>query len=118
VDEVIVFHHLTREEIYQIVDLMIARLNEQASRSKIRVEITDAVRDFLAKEGYAPDMGARPLRRAVQRYIEDPLSEEVLLGRFEEGDTIVVDLDENNQILFRKGEGTFETVPEEQVQRN
>ncbi len=118
VDEVIVFHHLTKEEIYQIVDLMIARLNEQASRSKIRVEITDAVREFLAKEGYAPDMGARPLRRAVQRYIEDPLSEEVLLGRFEEGDTVVVDLDENNQILFRKGEGTFEPIPEEQVQRN
>lgn len=118
VDEVIVFHHLTKEEIHQIVDLMIARLNEQAARSRIHIEITEAVRKYLAKEGYAPDMGARPLRRAVQKYIEDPLSEEVLLGRFEEGDTVIVDLDESGHILFRKGEGSLEPVPEEQVQRN
>ncbi len=118
VDEVIVFHHLTKEEIHKIVDLMIDRLNEQAARSRIHIEITDAVRNYLAKEGYAPDMGARPLRRAVQKYIEDPLSEEVLLGRFEEGDTVIVDLDESGHILFRKGEGSLEPVPEEQVQRN
>lgn len=119
VDEVIVFHHLTQEEILRIVDLQLARVNEQASRSKIKVEMTDAAREFLAKEGYAPDMGARPLRRAVQKYIEDPLAEEILFGRFEEGDTVLVDLDENGHILFRKGEGSGgEGSLEEQIVNN
>ncbi len=105
VDEVIVFHHLTREEILKIVDLQIKRVNQAASRNHMRVEITDAVREMLAREGYAPDMGARPLRRAVQKFIEDPLSEEILLGRFSEGDTILVDLDSDGQVIFRKAEG-------------
>ncbi|HWP30314.1 MAG TPA: ATP-dependent Clp protease ATP-binding subunit [Fimbriimonadales bacterium] len=106
VDEVIVFHHLSREDLLQIVDLQIARVNKQGERMHMKVEITDAVREMLAREGYQPDMGARPLRRAVQRYIEDPLSEEILLGRFSEGDHVLVDLDETGHVIFRKASGT------------
>jgi ATP-dependent Clp protease ATP-binding subunit ClpC len=114
VDEVIVFHHLTREEILQIVDLQLERVNKQAERSHMKVEATQAVKDFLAKEGYQPDMGARPLRRAVQRYIEDALSEEILFGRFSEGDTILADLDDTGQIVFKKVDGSDGSAPREE----
>jgi ATP-dependent Clp protease ATP-binding subunit ClpC len=117
VDEVIVFHHLTREEILQIVDLQIARVNKQAERMKMKVQITDRARELLAKEGYMPDMGARPLRRAVQKFVEDPLSEEILIGRFAEGDTVLVDVDESGQILFLKADGS-EKIEQETVSQN
>ena len=87
-DEIIVFHHLSQEEILQIVDLQIARVNQQTSRNRLQIEVSQEVKEMLAREGYAPDMGARPLRRAVQKFIEDPLSEEMLLGRFEPGDVV------------------------------
>lgn len=114
VDEVIVFHHLTREEILQIVDLQLERVNKQAERSHMKIEATQAVKDFLASEGYQPDMGARPLRRAVQRYIEDALSEEILFGRFSEGDTILADLDDTGQIVFKKVDGSDGSAPREE----
>jgi ATP-dependent Clp protease ATP-binding subunit ClpC len=101
VDEVIVFHHLQREEILQIADLYLKRVNEQAASMGIRVELSEAVKDLLVDEGYDPNLGARPLRRAVQRYIEDPLSEELLLGRFSEGDAIVADVDPEGRIIFQ-----------------
>lgn len=110
IDEVIVFTHLSREEIFKIVDLMIVRVNKQAARTKMTITLTDAVKEMLAREGYQPDMGARPLRRAVQKYIEDPLSEELLYGRFGEGDQIIADVDDHGQVVFRKGEGS--TGPE------
>lgn len=106
IDEVIVFTHLSREEIFEIVDLMMKRVNAQASRNRLKISLTDKVKEMLAREGYQPDMGARPLRRAVQKYIEDPLSEELLYGRFSDGDHIVADLDDHGQIIFRKGEGS------------
>ena len=73
-DEIIVFHHLSQEEILRIVDLQIARVNQQTSRNRLQIEVSQEVKEMLAREGYAPDMGARPLRRAVQKFIEDPLS--------------------------------------------
>lgn len=100
VDEIIVFHHLTKEEILQIADIYLKRVNEQAGANGLTVELSDAVKDFLVEQGYDPNLGARPLRRAVQRYIEDPLSEELLLGRFQSGDTIVADLDSDKNIVF------------------
>ncbi|MDQ2986116.1 MAG: ATP-dependent Clp protease ATP-binding subunit [Armatimonadota bacterium] len=113
-DEIIVFHHLDRDEILKIVDLQIARVNQQATRNRLQIEVSQEVKEMLAREGYAPDMGARPLRRAVQKFIEDPLSEEMLLGRFEPGDVVRVELDPNGQILFRKGEGSGGAPLEEQ----
>ena len=104
VDEIIVFQHLKKEEILQIVDLYLKRVNEQAKSMGLIIELAQPVRDMLVESGYDPNMGARPLRRAVQRYIEDPLSEEFLLGRFAEGDTIIADLDEQRNVTFKKKE--------------
>ena len=104
VDEVIVFHPLTRNEILQIVDIMVARIQEQLAGHNMRLVLEPAVKDLLAQKGYDPNYGARPLRRVVQQMIEDPLSEQLLLGRFEEGDTIIARLNENNEIVFVKGE--------------
>jgi ATP-dependent Clp protease ATP-binding subunit ClpC len=104
VDEVIVFHPLTRNEILQIVDIMVARVQEQLAAHHMRLLLEPAVKDLLAQKGYDPNYGARPLRRVVQQMIEDPLSEQLLLGRFEEGDAIIARLSEGNQILFVKGD--------------
>jgi len=108
VDEVIVFHHLKRDEILLIADLYLKRVNEQAKNLNITIELSEAVKDKLVSEGYDPNLGARPLRRAVQRFIEDPLSEEFLLGTFHPGDHIVAELDEAGTVVFRK------KTPEEQ----
>ena len=104
VDEVIVFTHLKKEEILQIADLYLKRVNEQAKSMEIDIELSEAVKDLLVNEGYDPNLGARPLRRAVQRFIEDPLAEEMLLGRFQAGDHILADLaeDDNRTVIFKK----------------
>lgn len=112
VDEVIVFHHLTRGEILRIADLYLKRVNQQAATMGISIELSDQVKDLLVDKGYDPNLGARPLRRAVQRFIEDPLSEEFLIGRFSSGDIIVAELDDAGTIVFRRkdpGEGPNET---------
>ncbi len=118
VDEVIVFTHLKEEEILEIVHLFLRRVNEQAASMGITIELSDAVKDLLVKEGYDPNLGARPLRRAVQRFIEDPLSEEMLLGRFQAGDAIVADLDPDVEktVIFRhKEEGEGGQTPEKEL---
>ena len=104
VDEVIVFGHLRKEEILEIADLYLKRVNEQAAAMEITIELSEGVKDLLVNEGYDPNLGARPLRRAVQRFIEDPLSEEMLLGRFHAGDHIVAELapDDEKTVIFRK----------------
>jgi ATP-dependent Clp protease ATP-binding subunit ClpC len=102
VDETIIFHALSHAEIKEVVDLMLERVRKQVSAKGMDFETTDAAKEVLATEGFDPQYGARPLRRAVQRLVEDPLSEEVLLGKFVANDTIVVDADEN-RIVFRKG---------------
>ncbi|MCS7308803.1 MAG: ATP-dependent Clp protease ATP-binding subunit [Armatimonadota bacterium] len=107
IDEIVVFHALSFSEILQIVDLMVGRVAQQARAQGIELEITPQVREMLAREGFDPQFGARPLRRAVQRLIEDPLAEEILLGRFSEGDTVVATLDEDGRLVFLKKE-TFE----------
>ena len=107
VDETIVFHSLTSGDIRQIVEISLRNVRKNVSQQGMELVVTDAVHDKLAKDGYDPQYGARPLRRAVQRLIEDPLSEEVLLGRFSAGDTIEADIDgegENAMIIFRKPE--------------
>ena len=103
VDETIVFHPLNEDEILQIVDLMLTRIRKQLTQQGMTLEITQAAKELLAKEGYDPTYGARPLRRAIQRLIEDPLSEDVLLGKFVAGDTIRLEADvETNKIAFSK----------------
>ncbi len=111
VDEVIVFQHLRREEILEIADLYLKRVNRQAETMGIKIELSDSVKDLLVKEGYDPNLGARPLRRAVQRFIEDPLSEEFLLGRFQSGDVILAETADDKTVIFKRkepGEGNSE----------
>jgi ATP-dependent Clp protease ATP-binding subunit ClpC len=91
IDEVIVFHSLTRENVKSIVDLMIRRVEEQLKSKDVDIELTDAAKDVLAEKGYDPALGARPLRRTIQRMVEDPLSEKLLYKEFNAGQTIIVD---------------------------
>ena len=93
IDEIIVFRELTPDEVKQIVDLMIVRVKDQLASQDIGLELTDAARSFLAEKGFDPQLGARPLRRAIQRLVEDPLSEKVLWKEFSAGDTVVVDVE-------------------------
>jgi len=94
IDDTIVFHELSLEEVTRIVDLMVARVAGQLAGQGIGLELTDAVKLHLAEQGYDPSMGARPLRRAIQRLVEDPLSERLLLKEFSAGEIVVVDVEE------------------------
>jgi ATP-dependent Clp protease ATP-binding subunit ClpC len=100
VDEVIVFHALTKDQIKQIVDLMIKPVAKQLTEKGLTLEVTNEAKEFLAEEGYDPLFGARPLRRAVQRLIENPLSEEILKGNLIPGKTIRTEVQEE-QIKFQ-----------------
>ncbi len=91
IDEIIVFHQLTKGEIRQIVDLMASQLSKRLEDYGLKTTLTDAAKDLLAEEGYDPTFGARPLRRAIQRRIEDELSEKMLDGSFKTGDSVLID---------------------------
>ncbi len=120
IDEVIVFHELTREEVTRIVDLMIKRLQDQLEAQGIGLELTDSAKVLLALRGYDPTLGARPLRRAIQRLVEDPLSERLLWKEYRAGETILVDAEDDpdepgaERICFRAVEG-FEPPPVEEL---
>jgi ATP-dependent Clp protease ATP-binding subunit ClpC len=103
IDEVIVFHALTSGEILQIVDLMVSQVNARLTIQGMELEVSVEAKELMAKEGFDPNYGARPLRRAVQRMIEDPLAEEILQGNFKEGDIIRAEV-KDGDIVFIKGE--------------
>ena len=98
-DDTIVFHELTEEQLRHIVELMVRDLQGRLTERKLSVELTEEARSWLAKAGYDPQFGARPLRRAIERYVENPLSTQVLRGEFNEGDTVVVDV-EGDELTF------------------
>ncbi|HEY3280953.1 MAG TPA: ATP-dependent Clp protease ATP-binding subunit [Armatimonadota bacterium] len=100
VDEVIFFHPLTQEQILSIVDTELANVLHQIKSQGMTLEVSREVKELLGKEGFDPAFGARPLRRAVQRLIEDPLSEEMLIGRFTSGDTIRAEV-EDGKVIFK-----------------
>jgi ATP-dependent Clp protease ATP-binding subunit ClpC len=93
IDDVIVFHQLTKDQIINIVDLMIANLDDRLKAKDMGIELTQAAKDLLAARGYDPLLGARPLRRVIQREIEDSLSERILFGELKAGEIIVVDVE-------------------------
>jgi len=101
VDEIIVFDPLTREQLAGIVDLLLAHLRDLVRGQGMSLEVSQAAREHVADQGYDVDYGARPLKRAIQRLLENPLSSALLRGRFEEGDTIHVDL-EGGSLVFTK----------------
>ena len=98
-DDVIVFHQLSREHIAKIVGVMLKEVQKRLSDEELTLKLSDAGSDFLAKNGFDEMYGARPLKRAIQRYIEDPLSEKILLGEFSKGDEIDVDVAEDGTKL-------------------
>jgi ATP-dependent Clp protease ATP-binding subunit ClpC len=110
IDEVIVFHKLTKDEIKEIVALMMVRLQKQMAEQGVSLVLTESAKDLLVDQGYDPTMGARPLRRAIQRLIEDQLADELLKGGLTEGVTIVVDREGDKMRLDRK-----EPEPEPEV---
>jgi ATP-dependent Clp protease ATP-binding subunit ClpC len=100
IDETIVFHELMLEEVKEIVDLMLDRVHTQLKNSDLEIVLSDEAKEHLASEGYDKEFGARPLRRSIQRLLEDPLSEELLQGKYKAGSTIIISLN--------KDEGTLE----------
>jgi ATP-dependent Clp protease ATP-binding subunit ClpC len=90
-DGVVVFHHLTKEHIRQIVDLMVRTVGEQLVEKGVRLEMTEAARDLIGEKGFDETFGARPLRRVIRDMVEDPLSEKLLRGEFQGGDTVRLD---------------------------
>ena len=104
IDETIVFHELTLDEVKEIVDLMLDRVHKQLKNSDLEIVLSDESKEYLATEGYNKEFGARPLRRSIQRLLEDPLSEELLKGKYKAGSTIIVSLNE------KEGKLDFESV--------
>ncbi|XOF34296.1 MAG: ATP-dependent chaperone ClpB [Candidatus Electrothrix sp. YB6] len=102
VDEIITFHGLSREDLMQIVDIQIGRMVKRLAERKFSIELTEAAKQFLVETGYDPAFGARPLKRAIQRHIEDPLALEILEGRFIEGDTVLIDRGDEGRLVFGK----------------
>lgn len=98
-DDVIVFNSLQREDLHRIIDLMLNKLLGRVINLGYRVELTEKAKDFLSEKGYDPQYGARPLNRAIQKYLEDPVAEEILKGDLKEGDVILADYDGNGESL-------------------
>ena len=113
-DDIIVFSNLTKPEIRQIVEIMLADLSKRLKAQDIDLEITEEVKDFISEEGYSQTYGARPLRRVIQRKIEDPIAEEILTGLYSAEDVIKLKLD-NKKIVFTKGEPKEKTDEEDTV---
>jgi ATP-dependent Clp protease ATP-binding subunit ClpC len=114
IDEIITFSSLSREQMQEIVDLQMEEIQERLCEHDLSVELTPAAREWLASEGYDPAFGARPLRRALQKHVESPLSISLLSGEFKSGDTVIVDVDEETkQLAFRP---LGEPIPAENIQ--
>jgi len=99
IDEVILFHNLTAEQIGAIVEIQLERLRKRLEERKIELRLSEPAKKLLARKGFDPVYGARPLKRAIQQFIENPLALEILKGRFPEGATVVVDA-EGDRIIF------------------
>ena len=102
-DETVIFDPLTRDDIHQIVELMAKAVQERLVEQKIGIELSPEAKDWLANEGYDPIFGARPLRRAMQRYVENPIANRILSADFSQGDTVLVTVDEvSKRLVFTK----------------
>ncbi|AFZ11176.1 ATPase AAA-2 domain protein [Crinalium epipsammum PCC 9333] len=103
-DEIIVFHQLTRDEVKEIADIMLKELFKRLNDQGMSLEVTERFKDRLVQEGYSPAYGARPLRRAIMRLLEDVLAEEILSGRLKDGNAAVVDVGEDGQVKVELGQ--------------
>jgi ATP-dependent Clp protease ATP-binding subunit ClpC len=109
-DDVIVFNSLAREDIHKIIEISLKKLFSRITSIGYSMELTDKAKDFLAEKGYDQQYGARPLNRAIQKYVEDPLAEEILKGTMSEGDVILVDHEENSESLSFSKKPKEETI--------
>ncbi len=109
IDEIVVFQPLSRDQLAEIVELQLGRLRERLAERKLELEVTDAAKEVLAEEGWDPAYGARPLKRAIQRLLENPLARELLEGRFSEGDTVRVDA-RDGELVFERAESSAAAV--------
>ncbi len=112
IDEIIVFHSLSRDDVKSIVDLLMKRIREQLRSKDLDIELTDSAKELLAEKGYDPGLGARPLRRTLQRLVEDPMSEKLLFKEFRAGSTIIVDA-RDGEIVFEAAEPPPDIPPVE-----
>jgi len=103
IDETIIFHSLSLEHLKGIIEIQLANLSKRLSERKLSINLTDNAKELLAKEGYDPTYGARPLKRAIQRMIQDPLALKLLSGEFVEGDTISVDAVKGGMVFRKEG---------------
>ena len=114
IDEIIIFSPLTVDQMEQIVDLKMEEVRQRLDDHGLKVELSESARKWLAEEGYDPAFGARPLQRALQKFVESPLSVKILQGEFKEGDTVIVDhLEEEGLVFRRPEEGTPISIEEE-----
>jgi ATP-dependent Clp protease ATP-binding subunit ClpC len=111
IDEIVVFSPLSIDQVKQMVDLQLQSIAERLGDQGLVVELTDAAREWLAKQGYDPQFGARPLRRALQRFVESPLSVQLLKGNFHRGDVVLVDATEQEGLTFTRQEGASFELP-------
>src|SRR5207342_3174536 len=102
VDEIVLFAPLEREQLTEIVELQLGRLRERLAERGIELDVTDVAKEVVVEEGWDPVYGARPLKRAIQRLLENPLARELLEGRFSEGDTVRVDA-RDGELEFERG---------------
>lgn len=103
-DEIIVFTQLKKDEIKQIADILLKEVGTRLADKGITLEVTESFKDRVVQEGYNPSYGARPLRRAITRLLEDSLAEAMLSGEVREGDTAIVEVDDDGQVRVRKSE--------------
>jgi ATP-dependent Clp protease ATP-binding subunit ClpC len=113
IDEIIIFHTLTQEQVTLIVDLQIQEMAERLKEHGIAIKLTDAARSWLAEQGFDPAFGARPLRRTIQKHVESPLSVQLLEKTFKEGDTIIIDQDhsDDGELTFTREEDLVVEIP-------
>ena len=103
-DEIIVFRQLAKNEVKQIADIMLREVGTRLAEQRITLEVSERFKDRVVEEGYSPSYGARPLRRAIMRLLEDSLAEAILSGQVKDGDTAIVDVDDDGQVRVVQSE--------------
>ncbi len=115
-DELIFFRRLKKKEVAKIVELLVNEMTTRLLEHNMTLELTDGAKEFIVNNGYDPIYGARPLKRAIQKYIEDPLADEILKGKFSEGSVIKIKMKNRNELSFQEMEKSGENVAAEQTE--
>ena len=115
IDDVVLFNSLTKEDIFKIIDIELKHLFKRVVDLGYKIQLTDEAKDYIAEKGYDSQFGARPLKRAIQKFLEDPIAEEIIQNRLEEGDTIKVNYDKKNEdITIKVQKGKTKSTPKDE----